>query len=64
MELFDRIIDKNLLTRRIYVVANNVINEASLEKEDTCEQINLFTCFCKSKSLDKEFKKKKHNKND
>jgi len=43
IELFDRIIDKNLLTRRIYVVANNVINESEVKEENSFEQIDLFT---------------------
>lgn len=57
MELFDRIIDKNLLTRRIYVVANNVINENDV-KEENFEQINLFTNFGELNAKKEKDKKK------
>ena len=32
-ELFDRIVDKNLLVRRMYVVANHVLPEADTKHE-------------------------------
>lgn len=34
-ELFDRIVDKNLLVRRMYVVANHVLPEADAPKKMT-----------------------------
>lgn len=34
-ELFDRIVDKNLLVRRMYVVANHVLPEADAPKKTT-----------------------------
>lgn len=44
VELFDRIVDKNLLVRRIYVTANRVERETSLpEREEGIEQLDLFT---------------------
>ena len=43
MELFERISDKNLLVRRVTVVANRVIDEKSAQNEDTFEQLDLFT---------------------
>lgn len=43
MELFDRIIDKNLLVRRINISANRVVMESSVEKVGHFEQLNLFT---------------------
>ena len=43
MALFDRIVDKNLLVRRIYVIANRVVDEHSIGKKDTYEQLDLFT---------------------
>lgn len=43
MELYDRIVDKNLLIRRIYVVACRLSDEASAKKEETFEQLDLFT---------------------
>lgn len=42
-ELFDRIANQELLIRRLTLVANNVIDEASAEKSNTFEQMNLFT---------------------
>ncbi len=43
MELYERIINKNLLTRRVTIVANNVQDESILANENSCEQIDLFT---------------------
>ena len=45
INLFERIIDKNLLTRRINITANNVVNEQEAKTENSFEQINLFTNF-------------------
>ena len=43
-ELFDRIVDKNLLVRRMYVVANHVLSEADApKKSDGAVQLDLFT---------------------
>ena len=43
MELYEKIINKNLLTRRINITANNVIDRNSIIKEKNFEQIDLFT---------------------
>lgn len=43
MELYDRIVDKNLLVRRLNLTAAHVITEASAQKEESVEQLNLFT---------------------
>ena len=42
-ELFDRIVDRNLTVRRLYVVANNVIDEADIPKPSSGGQLTLFT---------------------
>ena len=43
-ELFDRIVDKNLLVRRLNIVANHVLPEADApKKNDGFEQLDLFT---------------------
>ena len=43
-ELFDRIVDKDLLVRRMYVVANHVLPEADApKKNDGAAQLDLFT---------------------
>ena len=41
--LFDRIIDKNLLIRRIYITACHVIEENTVVEKPAFEQLNLFT---------------------
>ncbi len=42
--LYDRVVDKNLLIRRMNVTANHVLREASApRKEDAYEQLDLFT---------------------
>lgn len=41
-ELYDRIINKDLLTRRITVVAQDVVNEDNYKNVITYEQMNLF----------------------
>ena len=43
MELYDRIVDKNLLVRRINIAANHVVEEAQAQETETYEQMNLFT---------------------
>ena len=43
-ELFDRIVDKNLLVRRLNIVANHVLPEADApKKNDGFEQLDFFT---------------------
>lgn len=42
MELYDRIVNKNLLIRRVNLVANHVTEEASVKKK-SFEQLDLFT---------------------
>lgn len=47
MELFARIVDRNLLVRRMYITANHVVSEeqARKEKEESYEQLSLFADF-------------------
>lgn len=42
-ELFERIVDKNLLVRRVNIAANHVEDEATIQKIDNFEQLDLFT---------------------
>jgi DNA polymerase V len=42
-ELFERIVDKNLLVRRVNITANHVVDEATVQKTDNFEQLDLFT---------------------
>ena len=60
MELYERIMDKRLLARRIYVVANNVIDEETVEKEKLYEQIDFFSDY---KRKEEEVKNEKKEKN-
>ena len=78
-ELFERIVDKNLLVRRVNITANHVVDEASVQKADSFEQLDLFTDYAavqakkeeEEASLAREKKmqkamleiKKKHGKN-
>lgn len=41
-ELYDRIVDKNLLVRRINLTACNVIRECDVKEDETPEQLSLF----------------------
>ena len=43
MELYDRIVNPNLLVRRINVVANHLVDESSVAEEASFEQLDLFT---------------------
>lgn len=43
VKLYERIVDKNLLVRRINVVASRLADESSLKKESSYEQFDLFT---------------------
>lgn len=43
LELFDRIVDKNLLIRRLNVTAGHVIEETAVPREEQPEQLDLFT---------------------
>ena len=43
MGLYDQIVDKNLLVRRVTVTANHVVEEGSAEPEYVYEQMDLFT---------------------
>ena len=42
-ELFDRIVDKNLLIRRLSISANKLLDEAEAPKGPEAEQLDLFT---------------------
>ncbi len=43
MKLYDRIVDRNLLVRRINISANRLVDEKSIKKEVICEQLDMFT---------------------
>ena len=43
MKLYERIVDRNLLVRRVTISANHVADESSVKKETESEQLNFFT---------------------
>lgn len=43
IDLFESIVDKNLLIRRINISANHVLDEGTVQKEDKIEQLDFFT---------------------
>lgn len=43
LALYDRIVDPELLVRRIYVTANHVVDEQTMSKEPEFTQLDLFT---------------------
>ncbi len=42
-ELYDRIVDKKLLVRRVNITANHVVKENAVKEKNTFEQLDLFT---------------------
>ena len=43
LSIYDRIVDPQLLVRKIYVIANNLVEESTVRANATPEQLNLFT---------------------
>ncbi|NLK04644.1 MAG: DNA methylase [Clostridiales bacterium] len=43
MDLYSQIVNKNLYIRRINIAANRVVDERSIEKTESFEQLSLFT---------------------
>ena len=54
VKLYEKIINKELLVRRINITANNVIDIVQLKKEFSCEQLNLFTDYKQKVESEKE----------
>ena len=79
LELYDEIVDRKLLVRRMYVVANHIVPASSAREKPVFEQLDLFTDYEQAEqkqaeegaALEKEKKlqqamlaiKKKHGKN-
>ena len=55
-DLFERIVDKNLLIRRVNITANHVVDEATVQKTGNFEQLDLFTDYAAAQAK-KEMKK-------
>lgn len=60
MELYDRIINKELLVRRINITANHIVDESKAEENNKFEQIDFFTDY---ESIKKEKLKEQKEKN-
>ena len=60
MRLYERIINKDLLVRRINITANNVINVLEAENKKTYEQIDLFIDY-HQKEVEQQEEKKERN---
>ncbi|MCF0132877.1 MAG: DNA methylase [Blautia sp.] len=54
MSLYDRITDSSLLVRRITIGANHLILEEDIPKEQSYEQMELFTDYTDKEKLEKE----------
>lgn len=62
-ELFERIVNRDLLVRRMYVVANHVVREDDIKQETVYEQLDMFTDYAalqkKKEAEEKMIKKEK-----
>lgn len=59
IELYEKIINKDLLVRRINITANNVINVLDADKKNAYEQIDLFTDYSRKTQEQKDEKKER-----
>lgn len=63
LKLFDRIVDTNLLVRRINIAANHIVPESSVKASSDCEQLDLFTNYAelekKREAEEKELEREK-----
>jgi len=53
-ELFERIVDKKLLVRRVNITANHVVDEATVQKANNFEQLDLFTDYSAAQAKKEE----------
>ena len=56
LQLYDKIVNPELLIRRVYITANHVVDESMAEESTSFEQLNLFTDYS---HLEEEQKKRK-----
>ena len=59
VHLYDEIINRNLLIRKIYLTVGNLTDEKELKQENQYEQVNLFTNYGKLAEKEKLEKEKK-----
>lgn len=58
LELYDRIVNKEFLVRRLSLGANHVEEESALQEEESFEQLDLFTDYAALKKEREEEKEK------
>ena len=56
MELYDNIVDDNLLIRRVTISANHILKESEIKKEEKAKQLNIFKDYDQLKKEKKEEK--------
>ncbi len=64
MQLYDRIVEKDLLVRRMYVVANHIKNEGTMSEVEPPKQLDLFTDYAemeREKSEEKAREEREHS---
>ena len=54
IKLYDRIVDRNMLIRRINITANRLVDESSVEREEVYEQLDLFTDYAAQRKKQEE----------
>jgi len=59
LDLFDKISDPNLLSRKIYVVANNIISEEKAKEQQKFVQTDLFTDNDEMEKKEKELQRER-----
>ena len=52
--LYDRIVDRDLLVRRITITAGRVVDERNIETKEVFEQMDLFTDYASREKADRE----------
>ena len=60
MKLFERIINPKLLTRRITISVNDVVNENTIKQEKKFEQMDLFTNYEQKDKQEQEAKRREN----
>ena len=65
LELYNRIVNNNLLIRRMYVVANHIVPEDSIDTQSSSEQLDLFTDYAEvEKKREQERKDEQRERNE
>lgn len=59
MELFERVVNPNLLIRRVTICANHLVSETMAKRETVCEQIDFFTDFAAREKEEETLRREK-----